>query len=1101
MAAAVIICPWAHAGQRGAPATFPSSLAALSMALPGASTPTFEGVPDSAAAVQDSASGGNQTPSSQSSSAPAPEQSSQPASPPQSSGQNPPPDQQPGQQTGQQPAQQQPAQQPPGQNPPPTQQSGQQPAQQPSGQNPPPPQQSGQQPAQQPAGQNPPAAQQPSGGLQLEAPPVAPAPPKPPARQGAAQPAAPGQQTGAAPAPPQTIQSIIFRGNRRIPSSTLRARIFSHDGDPYDENALERDYMALWNTGFFDDIRLEVTPGAKGQVVTFFVREKKLIRSIEYKGLSTITTSDVLDRFREEKLGLTMEAQYDPVVVRHAEVILQQMLAEHGRQFATVRHRTRNIPPNSVALVFVVVEGPKVKVGEIKFQGNRVFSNDRLIRAMKYSKPWGAPPWFYWFHKTYDKEKIQADLEQVRELYQEHGYFYALPSFEFKTTTIDTQPSPLLFFLGRGHGKRVDVTIPIEEGDQYRLGHFTIRGDKLFKQAALLRSFPIKQGDVFNLTRVRKSLEDYKKLYGEFGYINFVADPDIEPDRKRHVINLALDFNEGDQYFVHRIEFSGNNKTRDKVIRRELLVNEGDLFNTVFWDLSLLRVNQLGYFDPIKNTDQEKGYDITQNNQDHTVDILLKLRERGKNSIGFSGGVSGIAGTFIGVNYATNNLFGLGETFSIQAQVGTYQKTYSVGFTKPYLFDRPITAGFTVFETFYHFDQLRQLAVLNNVNPNSIEQNPFTAALYQNFEQNSKGFTVFATKPIRRGFSRVGLTYSFSDSSITTFSAASQQFYSSIAFGQFNGPNQLSGIKTSQVTPTFTYNRLNGALDPTAGKYIAASMQFAGGPLGGNVNTIRPIFEGKYYHPVRHGKNVLAFHAIASTISGYDGKVPPPFSRFYMGGDMDIRGFSPYTISPTGFFPTIGQVCNRDAKGNPIQSIGSTGVPTGSCGSFTQFPYYTLEFPGGDTEALLNFEYRIPIIPQHFTIAYFIDTGSSFILRPGQLQYTSTALSTIEQDYPYFFGGNPPKNLHPLGVDNIRPRSSTGIEFQVIMPVLNAPFRVYYAYNWLRLNEVQVTPPQALPPQSMFPNQATYSAVYQFFAPIPLREQKGLFGFTVARQF
>lgn len=955
----------------------------------------------------------------------------------------------------------------------------------------------GQQLPQKPS-QNPPA--QPSGGLQLQAPPVETTPTKPaqPPQAGAQ----PGKPGAAAQAPaPQVIDHIVFRGNRRIPSSTLRARIFSHDGDPYDENTLERDYMALWNTGFFDDIRLEVNPGPHGTVVTFFVREKKLIRSIDYKGLSTITVSDVLDRFREDKLNLSMESQYDPVLIRRAEVVLQQMEAEHGRQFATVHHRTRNIPPNSVALTFVVVEGPKVKVGTIKFVGNHVFSNDRLVRAMKYTKPWGAPPWFYWFHKTYDKEKIQADLEQVRELYQEHGYFYALPSFEFQTKTIDTQPSAMLFFLGRGHGKRVDVTIPIEEGDQYRLGHFAIRGDKLFKQEALLRSFPIKQGDVFNLTKVRKSLEQYKKLYGEFGYINFVADPDIEPDRKRHIINLALDFDEGDQYFVHRIEFSGNNKTRDKVIRRQLLVNEGDLFNTAFWDLSILRVNQLGYFDPIKNTDQEKGYDITQNNQNHTVDILLKLREKGKNSIGFSGGVSGIAGDFVGINYATNNLFGLGETFSVSAQVGTYQKLYSIGFTKPYIFDRPITAGFTVFESFYHFDQLRQLAVLNGINPTSIEQNPFTSALYQNFEQNSKGFTVFLSTPLRRGFSQFGLTYSFSDSSITTFSTASTQFYQAISFSQFSGPNSLTGIKSSTVTPAYTYNRLNGALDPTAGKFMSVSTQFSGGPLGGNVNTIRPIFEGKYYHPLRHGKNILAFHFLASTIAGYGGKVPPPFSRFYMGGDYDIRGFDPYTIGPTGFFPTIGQVCNRDAKGNPIQSIGSTGSPTGSCGSFTQFPYYTLEFPGGDTEGLINFEYRIPIIPQHFTIAYFVDIGSSFILYPGQLQYTSTALSQIEEQYPYFFDGKVPKSLHPLGRDNFQPRSSTGIEFQVVMPVLNAPFRLYYGYNWLRLNDVQVTPPQALPPMSMFPNQATYNDIRPFFGPINLREQKGLLGFSVARQF
>jgi outer membrane protein insertion porin family len=987
-------------------------------------------------------------------------------------------------------------------------QSGQQPSQQPPAQQPSPPPSTPaspaeQQPAQQPAqpGQNPPANQNPApsqnpppGQIQLEAPPTAPAPAKPAETKPPAEQAPAGQ-----PQPvPNVIQQIQFRGNRRYSSTSLRARIFSHDGDPYDENALERDFMALWNTGFFDDIREEVSDGARGKIITFFVREKKVIRSIDYKGLSTVTTSDVLDEFRERKVGMSIESPYDPVVVRRAEVVLQGLLSAHGRQFATVRHRTRNIPPNSVALTFVVVEGPKVKVGTIQFKGNTVFSNDRLVRAMKYSKPAGLPPWFYWFHKTYDHDKILADLQQVHDLYAEHGYINAQPSFDFTTKTVETTRPAYLFFMGKGKGRRVDVTIPIDEGPQYRLGHFAIRGDKVFKHDRLVAGFPMKEGEVFNMTRFRSSLENYKKLYGQFGYINFVADPNFEPDRRHHLVNLTLNFDEGDQYFVHRIEFTGNNKTRDKVIRREILLDEGNLFSTVLWDLSILRINQLGYFDIIKNEEQEKGYDLTQNNQNHTVDILLKLKEKGKNSIGFSGGVSGIAGNFIGINYATNNLFGLGETFSLEAQVGTYQKIYSLGFTKPYVFDRPITAGFTIFDTHYHFDQLRQLAISQNVNPNAIEQSPFASQYFQNFEQNSTGFSVFATTPLRRGFGRFGLTYSYTDSSIQTYSAASQQFYASLNFGQFNGPNQLTGIKQSQISPNYTYNTLNAALDPTRGKSIAATLQFAGGPLGGNVNTVRPLLEYKYFHPVNHRRNTIGFHFLASTIVGYGGKVPPPYSRFYMGGDQDIRGFSPYTIGPVGFFPTIGQVCNRDAKGNPIVSIGTTGSPVaGSCGSFTQFPYYTVQFPGGDTELLGNFQYRVPIAGP-VAIAYFVDIGTAFILWPGQLQFAPTALSNIKLQFPDF---PVPNALKPAAEDNFRPRSSTGLELQVFMPVVHAPFRIYYGYNWLRLDDVEITPPQNLPPMSMFPNEATYNQVYRYFAPIRIKEQKGMLGFTVARQF
>jgi outer membrane protein insertion porin family len=917
--------------------------------------------------------------------------------------------------------------------------------------------------------------------LHLEAPPVAKKPVP------AAKPVQPTQVL---------IQAIRFRGNRRILSSTLRARIFSHPGDVYDPNALERDFMALWNTGYFDDIRLEAADGPHGKILTFFVREKKLIRSIDYKGMTSVSESDVMDRFRQEKVGLSIESQYDPVVIKRAEVVLEEMLAENGREFATVRARTRDIPPNSVALTFIVVEGPKVKLGRIQFTGNKTFSAATLIRTMKYSRPMGVPPWFYIFHRTYNKDKIDADLENIREFYQAHGYFFAVPSEPVTRTVSTHRPFPFIF-LGHGRGKRVDVTIPIEEGDQYRLGRFVIRGNKLFKQAVLERVLPMKPGDVFNLTKVRDSIKNYTKLYGEFGYINFTAQPDIEPDRKKKIINLALDFDEEHQYFVHRINFSGNTKTRDKVIRREILLDEGSVFNTALWDLSIYRVNQLGFFSPIK----KKDYTVTQNNQDHTVDIDLKVKEKGKNSIGFSGGVSGIQGNFVGANYSTNNFLGLGETLSLGGEVGTYMTNVSLGFTKPYLFDRPITTGFTVFVNDYHFDQLRQEALFSGYNPNALENTPFANTYYQNFQQNSKGFTAFLQYPLHRSFARVGLTYSYTISSIEAFSAASSSFFSALAYGQFAGPNQLTGITQSTVSPQYLYNTVNNPMRPTRGKYIAATMAFSGSVLGGNVNVIQPSLEMKYYHPINHQRNTLAFHFLATTITGYGGKVPPPFDRIYMGGEYDIRGFNIYSISPVIFFPTLGQVCNRDNNGNRIWAVGPNGnQEVGTCGSYTTFPYNTIQVPGGDSEILGNFEYRIPIVGP-VTLAYFIDIGDAFILNSGQLKLQPGALASIGQEFPYFKKYLPTNHLNPIPSLNFRPRSSTGIELQVVLPVVHAPIKIYYGYNWLRLNNTMVTPPQDLPPLSMFPNVATYDAALPYFERVSFSEPHGMAGFTVAQSF
>ena len=907
-----------------------------------------------------------------------------------------------------------------------------------------------------------------------------------------AKPGAPGKAQ-----PPKPKQEIIagieFRGNRRIPTASLQAQIFSRPGDVYNVNTIERDFNALWNTGYFDDIRVEKEDISKGVVVIFFVREKKLVRAITYKGLHSVQQSDVLEAFQKQKVGLTMDSQYDPVVVKRAEVVLKDMLAAHGRQFSTVRHRTRNIPPNSVALTFIVNEGPKVKIGSIRFTGNTVFPNRTLVRQMKLSRPSGLPPWFYWFHKTYDHDKVLYDLEKVRELYQNRGYFYATPE-EPAVKMRNTARHWPFFFWSWGHGKAVDVTIPIEEGEQYKLGKFNIRGNKLFKTQQLLPILGMKPGDVFDVSKMRKAIDNLTKLYGEFGYINFVATPDPEPNRKRREINLTFDFDEGHQFYIHRIEFSGNTKTRDKVIRRELLVNEGEMFNTRYWDLSILRVNQLGFFQPIKKED----YKVNQNAKNHTVDIDLTVHEKGRNSIGFSGGISGLAGNFFGFNYSTNNFMGLGETLSLGIQTGQYEKMYTLGFTEPYVADRPITTGFTVFKSDINFNQLQQTSIFSGVSQTALAS-AYGATSFQNFAQNSTGFTAFVSYPLKRHFARLGLTYSFSTSSLQTFSLASQEYFKALNFQNITqGPNSLTGIRTSSVMPTYNYNTVGpNYIEPHYGKSLYAAVQFAGSVLGGNVNTITPTVEFKYYHPINHDRNTLAFHLMASSISGYSGKVPPPFARFYMGGEYDLRGFDIYSISPVAFFPTVASVCNRDSTGTIIPALNSSGSPTGACGSSTSFPVNTVIFPGGDTQWYTQLEYRIPIIGP-VTLAPFVDAGMDFIWHKDELNLRPNSLTSITQAFPFF---KAPSQLQLAQGTNYQPRSTTGIQLQVIVPHFNIPFRIFYGYNWLRLDKVVSPPAASSAIQSLFPNTPTYLGALPYFQAFRYEERRTRFGFTVASSF
>src|SRR5712664_2321569 len=648
------------------------------------------------------------------------------------------------------------------------------------------------------------------------------------------------------------IDRIDFIGNRRVRSDTLSARIFSREGDVYNEETLRRDFQALWNTQFFEDVKLRVEDApnrADGKIILFEVKERPQIRRIRYDGNHSVSESDILDRFKERKVGLSVESQFDPTKIKKAEVVLKELLGEHGRQFAKVTPQYERIASsNAVILVFKIEEGPKVKVGKIKFTGNHAFSDRKLIRAMRHDRPYSIPLYFWYIpvlSKTYDREKLSEDLEVgVRGLYQDNGYFKVVvkdPVLE----NIDTESFRMgVPVAGRTHGKAVNITIPIEEGDRYKMGTLKIVSadpDKALslKVDALKAIFPLKEGDIFSAAKIRKALDDYRKAYGQYGFIDFTAEPQTDIDEAAKRIDITMRFNEEKQYYVRRIDFSGNTTTRDKVIRRELLLDEGQLFDRRRWEISILRLNQLDYFDRIE---EDKAVEIKRNTKEGTVDLNLKVHEKGKQSIGLQGGVSGLAGGFIGLTYQTNNFLGLGETLTFSAQFGSYQRSFQFGFTEPYLFDRPISTVFTIFSSLFSFDQARQEALLLgqlvSINPQFV----------QNYNQDSTGFTSFASYPVKRySFLRVGLTYGLTRTNITAFNDASKLLFQSIQFRSFAGPSALNGIISSTITPTISYNSVDNPVNPTTGKSYLYTMAFTGGPLGGNVKSITNVFDWKYF--------------------------------------------------------------------------------------------------------------------------------------------------------------------------------------------------------------------------------------------------------------
>ena len=702
---------------------------------------------------------------------------------------------------------------------------------------------------------------------------------------------------------------------------------------------MERDFNSLWNTGYFENVRIERVDTPTCVQLIVYVKEKPTIRELNYKGLNAVTLSDVQERYKKDKVGVTVESQYDPTRIKRAEQAIKDLLAEHGHQFATVKTEVKTIPPAAAAVTFNIKEGPTVKVGKIAFDGNTALSDRVLIESMKNLKPIGVPHSIFLENllpRTFDASKLDEDAERVRYAYRDRGYFKALTG-EPKTRVRDTSTfNPLTF--RPSIGKKIDILIPVEEGERYRLGGITFKGNTHIPNTRVLRAqFAIKDGDYFNASLFGKGLEQLRKAYGQSGYINFVGSPVPRFDEAKKLIYLDIDIDEGKQFYVSRIEFQGNTITRDKVIRRELLVDEGSVYNSQLIDLSLLRLNQLNYFENLK---AETDLETRQNADDGTVDLLLKLKEKGKNSIGLNGGISGLSGTFIGLNYETNNFLGLGETLSVQANVGDLSRNLSLGFTEPYLRNKPISLGVSVFTQKYDYNPAKAYGAQSGASQNQINA---ISSQTTNYNTTTTGATVSISEPLRhlfatKGVARIGASYSLSRSSVSTFNTNTRNVFQSLAFRSgVSGQNQLNGIVTSVITPTFNLSSLDRSQGPHNGKDLNIQLQVAG--AGGNVKYFSPAIAYRQFFPFkglrenREGHNVLGYRIQVAHVNGFGGEVAPPTSRIYGGGESDVRGFDIRASSPYVFVPTRvdfnltnpgGATVPRDPS-NP--SLGTVTVP------------------------------------------------------------------------------------------------------------------------------------------------------------------------------
>ena len=755
--------------------------------------------------------------------------------------------------------------------------------------------------------------------------------------------------------PAPIVERVDIANNQFLQKETLLFYVSTKAGDRYDERRLRDDFRRLWDTGFLDDLSLETRDGPNGKIVLFRVGERKRVQIVDYRGSKALTTTTIEDELKKRDAALKIDTFYDPSKARRVEEIIKEMLTAKGRPFGTAKHDAKTIGGAGMQVSFVIEDGPKAKVTEIAFDGNSVFTDGKLRGQLKKIKPAG----FFnlsWLggKSTYTPEKWtggeedpRGDQGRLEDFYLNHGYVQArvgLPKITYTDKPGASAKKP---------AKSMKLDIPVTEGSQFRVGEIKLDGLTVFKEEFVRTLFKLQPGDVYNESRLKKGFDKLRDLYGAVGYFQWTGGPRKKPDPEKKIVDVTLAMEEDKRYFVGKILFTGNDSTRDKVIRREIYMNEGDIFNTEALKQSIKRVNQLGYFKPMEGA---PGLKANEKAEDQ-IDVTFKVEEQNRNQFTFGGGVSGLEGAFINASFSTANFLGAGETFSISAQTGKRTKNYQIAITEPYFLDRPITAGFDVFK--------RKITYVSYIN-------------VVGYTQEGTGASLIFGVPVKR-WGRLFTNYSYEvvklsdvtqdiQGNITPVASSGEPVFDPLLFGS-------QSRRESRFTPSLVWNTVDNPFSPRAGTKYSASLTMAGGPLGGTIDYFRPSLEVVVYLP-HTKKTALGLRADAAWIKPYsDTRVLPYYQRYFLGGETQLRGYNLRTVGPI------------DSSGRAL---------------------------GGNKYLLLNAEYYFDVFGPLRALLFF-DAGQAY----------------IEGENINF------KDL----------RTSTGAELRFIMPVLNVPFRLIYAWN------------------------------------------------------
>ncbi len=689
-----------------------------------------------------------------------------------------------------------------------------------------------------------------------------PAPPALPA------PDATPSQEAKPPAPAETIIGIRVVGYQTVSPDTIAHYLGIKVGESYDPAKIRENFSALWEAGLLENARIEAERSAAGVTLVVTVEERPLVKEVDYVGNKKLSTSQIKDRLKEAKVEVKAGAPLSLRDVAHARSVIADYYQEQGFRSATVDYRIDDVSKTEKKVTFLIDEGEKVKIESIQFTGNTAVSSQSLRNAMHKTKV--AVWWRILSENTvYSQANYEADVESIKALYQSKGYKDVVvkdPILDVFVVNPDAKPSKIK--------RRVRITIPIVEGDKFYVNEIQItrvqQGGQpadppdpaVFPRPVLLKKFyELPPGSVLNRDRIVEGLAEIEAMYKTRGYIYWFAEPvytEVGKDR----VDVNVKIFEGDKFYLGRLEVQGNTQTRDKVIRREFALDEGDVMDMEAIKKSITKIQQLGYF----KLAEEPQFSVR--GEEKKVDVVLKGQETSRNEIQFGAGYSGFDGFFGQFSFQTRNFLGRGEIIGASAQLGKVSNYFDLSYTIPWFMDKNQSVGASLFR--------------RKVN-------------YQSIDESRRGGTVFYGKGIGL-FDSASLLYAYQDIT-ANFPVRSAP----VPPGQPPPPQKFAETTgtSSSVTPGYRYDSRNDPFNPTKGFRLFAAAEIAPTLFGGTNAFIKPTLGSTIYIPVRFPRHaVLALNAEIGYVVPISDTQLQIFERFQLGGEQSMRGFQQGAVVP-----------------------------------------------------------------------------------------------------------------------------------------------------------------------------------------------------------